>query len=140
MNLELNRKEFYPDRTIGGLYIDGEFAYYTLEDCDRHLEEGGVKIPKETAIPRGKYKVTISWSYRFQKMMPHILDVPQFTGIRIHSGNYPADTEGCILIGLEYDAKTHAILKSRDAFNDFFPKLGEALALHTLDEVWIEVK
>ncbi len=89
MRLELQRNEFYDDRTIGGFYIDGKWAYFCLEDMDRRLEDRGVKIPGKTAIPRGKYKVTISWSNRFNRLMPHILDVPQFTGIRIHAGNNP---------------------------------------------------
>lgn len=137
MNLELNRKEFYEDCTIGGFYIDGGFAYYTLEDKDRYLESKNAKIPKETAIPRGKYKVTISWSNRFQKMMPQLLDVPLFTEIRIHIGNVNVDTEGCILIGMEHDAFSHHIMRSRDAFNDFFPRLAKGLVE---GEVWIEVR
>lgn len=136
MNLVLERKEFYEDRTIGMFYIDGEFAYYSLEDKDRYLEAGDIKIPKETAIPRGKYKVTISWSNRFKKLMPHILDVPQFVGIRIHAGNTPVDTEGCLLIGLEYDAKIHQILKSKLAFDDFFSRLEKGLLE---GDVWIEI-
>ena len=137
MNLELERKEFYPDRCIGGLYIDGQFAYFTLEDVDRKLEEGGIKIPKMTAIPRGRYKVTISWSNRFNCLMPHILDVPQFTGIRIHAGNTPENTEGCPLIGMEYDAPSHEIRKSKLAFDDFFPKLELGLLG---GEIWIEIR
>jgi len=136
MNLRLERKEFYEECTIGGFFIDGEFAYYSLEDKDRYLENGGSKIPKETAIPRGRYRVTISYSNRFQKMMPQLLDIPQFTGIRIHAGNTAVDTEGCVLIGMEHDIPTHNIMRSRDAFNDFFPRLAKGL---TEGEVWIEI-
>jgi hypothetical protein len=137
MNLEINRKEFFDDRCIGGFYIDGTYAYYTLEDTDRKVEEGGIKIPSKTAIPRGRYRVTISFSNRFQRLMPHILDVPLFTGIRIHAGNTPENTEGCPLIGMEYDAFSHEIRKSKLAFDDFFPKLEAGLKE---GEVWIEVR
>jgi hypothetical protein len=136
MDLQLNRKEFYQDCTIGGFYIDGEFTYYSLEDTDRHLEAGGLKIPKETAIPRGRYKITISYSNRFQTMMPQLLDVPQFSGIRIHPGNTPVDTEGCILLGMRHHASAHNILESRRAFDDFHAKLIDGLKE---GEVWIEV-
>jgi hypothetical protein len=139
MNLELERKpkESLPDRCIGGFYIDGQFAYYSLEDTDRKVEEGGIKIPGKTAIPRGRYKVTISFSNRFQRLMPHILDVPLFTGIRIHAGNTPENAEGCPLIGMEYDAPSHEIRKSKLAFDDFFPKLEAGLKE---GEVWIEIR
>ena len=136
MDLELNRNEFFDDRTIGSFYIDGEWCYYTLEDKDRKLEDDGVKIPKETAIPRGRYQVIIDLSNRFQRMMPHILDVPQFTGIRIHILNTPVETEGCIGIGLQYEVRTHNILKSKLAFDDFFPRLEQGLKE---GEVWIVV-
>ena len=93
MNIELIRKEKYGDRTIGSIYVDGSFECFSLEDADRELENGGVKIPGKTAIPRGKYRVIIDWSDRFKCLMLHVLDVPQFTGIRIHAGNRPEDTE-----------------------------------------------
>lgn len=136
MKLTLDRNEFFDDRTIGGFYIDDVWAYFCLEDTDRKLEVGGVKIPKQTAIPRGKYKVTISQSTRFKRFMPHILDVPQFTGIRIHAGNTPADTEGCPLIGMEYDVNTHNVLKSLIAFNDFFSRLEKGLLE---GDVWLKI-
>jgi hypothetical protein len=136
MELLVERKEFYEDCTIGGFYIDGEFAYFTLEDKDRYLEDGNTKIPKETAIPRGKYRVIIDWSNRFQRKMPHILDVPQFDGIRIHILNVASETEGCVGIGLQHDAPNHNILKSKLAFNDFFPRLEAGLEE---GEVWIEI-
>ena len=137
MNLELERKEFYPDRCIGGLYIDGTYFCYTLEDTDRKLEEDGIKIPKQTAIPRGKYKVIINHSNRFKRDMPLLLDVPQFEGIRIHAGNTPENTEGCILLGMEYDAPTHEIRKSRIAFDEVFIMLEESL---DEEDCWIEVR
>lgn len=144
MKLELTRNEFYFDRTIGGLYIDGRWCYYTLEDTDRQMEDDktilpwspSLKIPKQTATPYGRYQVIIDLSTRFKRKMPHLLNVPDFEGVRIHTGNYPGDTEGCILIGLQYEVGTHAILKSKLAFDDFFPRLQKGLEE---GEVWLEV-
>ncbi len=136
MNLQIERKIFLPDRTLGGLYTNDHWGYWVLEDTDRHLETGGIKIPKLTAIPRGKYKVTISWSNRFRRLMPHILDIPQFTGVRIHIGNYPGDTDGCPIIGMERDIQTNDLHKSKLAFDDFFPKLEKWLIE---GEVWLEI-
>ena len=111
--------------TIGKLYVDGVFFSYTLEDVDRHLEDGGKKIPGETAIPRGAYKVTIDFSNRFQRQMMHVLGVPQFEGIRIHAGNTDKDTEGCILLGKV--RSDNAVFNSRDAVAALFEKVRAAL-------------
>ena len=106
MILTLDRKYKLPTYTIGKLYIDGEYFCDTLEDKDRGLTDGmtvseisKIKIKKETAIPTGTYKVTITYSNRFKKNMPLINNVKGFEGIRIHSGNTDKDTEGCILVG-----------------------------------------
>lgn len=99
MNILLERKFFTDETTIGNMYIDGKWLCFTLEDKDRKLEEGGIKIYGKTCIPRGKYLVTLDYSNKYSKIMPHILNVPQFEGIRIHPGNYAKDTEGCVIIG-----------------------------------------
>jgi hypothetical protein len=99
MKLLLKRDTFTEKSTTGMLTLDGDFECFTLEDRDRNLEDGGEKIQNETAIPRGIYPVVLDFSPRFQRILPHVLNVPQFTGVRIHSGNRPEDTEGCILVG-----------------------------------------
>lgn len=97
--------------TIGNLYINDKFFCNTLEDPVRKLpkecpytSKGEIcqceeKINGQTAIPAGKYKVVLSYSNRFNKVLPELLNVPHFKGIRIHSGNTEEDTEGCILVG-----------------------------------------
>jgi hypothetical protein len=118
MDLRLVRKEFTEKSTIGDLLIDDSFFCFTLEDMVR---EPGVKIPGQTAIPEGRYRVVIDQSNRFRRAMPHILDVPMFEGIRIHSGNTDKDTEGCILLGMtkSKDFVGQSVL----AFNRFFDQL-----------------
>ena len=58
-----------------------------------------------TCIPFGTYALRVTWSPRYKRWMPQVLAVPGYSGIRIHAGNTPADTAGCILVGrrLGYD-------------------------------------
>jgi len=72
-----------------------EFICYTLEDKERD-----VKIKGQTAIPTGKYTVIVTMSPRFKKELPLILNVPNFSGVRFHSGNDENDSEGCPLLGM----------------------------------------
>lgn len=94
MKLTLKRIFLGTDYTIGKLYIDGEYFCDTLEDTVRDE-----KIPGETAIPCGIYDVVVNMSNKFKRKLPLLLNVPNFTGIRIHRGNTAKDTEGCILVG-----------------------------------------
>ena len=94
MTLRVIREPSTAAATLGILLIDGVFTCWTLEDVVRE-----VKIPGETAIPAGRYAVQLSLSQRFKKLLPEILTVPGFTGIRIHAGNTQADTAGCLLVG-----------------------------------------
>lgn len=99
MKLKLVRNTSTKGFTEGKLYIDGIFECYTIEDEDRKLESGGVKVQNLTAIPKGIYNMTISMSNRFKKFLIEVLAVNQFSGIRMHSGNSSKDTEGCIIVG-----------------------------------------
>ena len=98
--LTLNRDIRSPDYTLGTLYVGMHFYGYTCEDTDRHLEDNPeAKVNGQTAIPVGRYRLTTSLSKRFGKILPILVCVPGFTGVRVHGGNTAADTEGCILLG-----------------------------------------
>ena len=120
MLIEVKRFEFKDTHTVGKLYLDGIYECFTLEDAVRN----GTKIIGKTAIPIGTYKVIIDASTRFKQDMPHILDVPDFTGVRIHAGNTSADTDGCILLGTTWAGKDF-IGNSKIAYKKFFNKLKE---------------
>jgi len=119
MDLRVNRFKGTEKSTLGRFFVNDAIECFSLEDVRR---PDGVKVDGQTAIPAGTYNVIIDASTRFKRDMPHVLDVPGFTGIRIHSGNTDADTEGCILLGTHID-NDDFISGSHDAFNNFFPKL-----------------
>lgn len=130
MKLKLIRKVFTDVSTIGELLVVPEdggmplFQCYTLEDTVR---PAGEKVFGKTAIPAGTYIVTIDHSVHFNRSLPHILDVPNFEGVRIHSGNRPEDTEGCVLVGLRIPkARPDCIEMSRAAFDPLFQKMQAA--------------
>ncbi len=102
VKLLLERYAFGQKATLGKLYADGEQVAYALEDVMREITGEPVaswKIYGQTAIPKGMYKVITDFSQHFGHVLPHVLDVPGFEGIRIHPGNTDADTDGCILVG-----------------------------------------
>lgn len=105
MELLLERKYIKPEYCIGRLYINGEFFCNTLEDTIRDINKNGTfdcgefKISGHTAIPYGTYEVQVTYSPKFKRELPLLLDVPSFTGIRIHRGNTNEDSSGCILVG-----------------------------------------
>ena len=85
---------------IGDLHVDGEFFCHTLEDEKR---ADGKKVKHKTAIPVGIYKVILTVSNRFKRLMPLLVDVPMFSGIRMHGGNDSGDTSGCPLVAFKTD-------------------------------------
>lgn len=121
-NITLKRKIFSDKSTIGELYYKGVKICDTLEDTDRRLEEVGIdkKIYGLTAIPRGTYKIIWNYSPSFRKELPLLLSVPGYTGVRIHSGNKPEDTYGCILCGTYSPKKKDWISDSRSAIIKLF--------------------
>ena len=132
MELALVRYEFYPLCCIGKLYKGNQLICYTLEDKDRGLtSEMSItdlilrKVVGKTAIPYGRYEITVTYSNRFKRNLPLLNSVKAFSGIRIHAGNKAEDTEGCLLVGEEVSGVS--ILKSKIAFEEIYNVIGKAL-------------
>jgi hypothetical protein len=108
MKLHLVRHTFNTEgdrNIIGDLYLnenDKDVFCYTLED---ELRPKGVKVYGQTAIEAGTYKIVVDMSNRFKRLMPRLLNVPNFEGIRIHGGNSSKDSHGCILVAFNTDGK-----------------------------------
>lgn len=98
----ISRKETY---TIGHFYINNTYFCDTVEDKDRDLNKNGkfdngeTKVNGLTAIPNGRYLVKLTYSPKFKRILPEIINVNSFTGIRIHSGNFASDSLGCVIVG-----------------------------------------
>lgn len=141
MKLTLNRIALRQTYTIGKLYIDGKYFCDTLEDTVRDTNKSGKfdngekKIKGKTAIPYGTYEIKWTYSPRFKKYTPQLMNVPSFEGIRIHSGNSSTDTEGCLLLG--ENKKVGMVLNSRATINKFYPLIKKACSK---EKVTIEIK
>lgn len=127
MNLLLVRHIFNPKFTIGKLYVNNIYECDTLERTDRYLERGNRKIPGATAIPPGDYDIIIDKSENSNDcLMPHILNVPQFSNIKVHSDS-DTDIEGGILVGRGSGRSVEMILNSRECYRALYPKIEAAL-------------
>ena len=106
MKLRLRRRYLGLEYTIGSLFIDGVYLCDTIEDKVRDYNQDGdlndpgeEKVFGETAIPYGFYEIDLTMSPKFKRLLPIILNVKHFTGIRIHRGNTAKDSHGCPLVG-----------------------------------------
>ena len=149
MELVLKRIAKKKGYTIGKLYVKqpiideylrGEKFIYicdTLEPQWRDYAKGARKIKGKSAIPEGRYPIVITFSPTFKKWLPLLVNVPMFSGIRIHAGNDAVkDTQGCILVG--ENREVGKVLNSRKHVKIVKEKIVEA---KDKDEgVWIEIR
>ena len=131
MELQLKREIFTDESTIGTLTIDGKFECYILEDKDRGINNTltleqimRVKVYGKTCIPYGRYEVDWTMSARFKVMMPILLNVVGWSGIRIHKGNTEIDSLGCLLCGTR--KLSNRITESTIATNKLYAKIESA--------------
>jgi len=106
MEIQVNRIARKDGYTIGRMSLNGVYFCDTLEDTDRGLNSTmsvdeilSKKRKGITAIPTGKYDVILTFSPRFKRVLPLLLSVKGYEGVRIHAGNTAEDTEGCLLVG-----------------------------------------
>lgn len=128
MKMLLLRQPSADGATLGDLWVEDPNGVsrpecVTLEDVARPK---GVKIFGKTCIPSGTYNVVVTMSPRFRTRLPLLENVKGFEGVRIHTGNTPEDTEGCILVGQVRGVGR--IERSRLAFEPLFRKIENALA------------
>lgn len=144
MEINVHRKWFTKESTTSEVYysIDGDkktLACYCLEDAVRDGDDGILQVEEKihgaTAIPTGRYRVVVSYSTRFKQIMPELLNVPHFSGIRIHVGNTDKNTDGCLLFGRSRDF--NFIVESLMAYASFCHVFCEAI--NRGDEVWINI-
>lgn len=111
-NIRVSRNESY---TVGRFYVNGQCICDSLEDRDRGLvssmplaQINEIKVYGQTAIPTGRYEVrmthspkfaTRSWAKSTKGFVPEIINVPGFSGVRIHPFNTAAESLGCIGLG-----------------------------------------
>lgn len=143
MELILKRKYKLKGYTIGKLYqrlTNGKEMYICdiLEDEVRNSAvtkiNAFVKIFGKTAIPYGRYRIVRTFSPRFKKILPELLKVPHYEGIRIHAGNTADDTEGCLLPGK--NTVKGKVTESRLWFGKLDSMIEDALRR---GEVWITI-
>ena len=143
MKINIKRMARKADYTIGHLYVGGQYFCDTLEPADCGLTQEtqlhDIQLAKargRVAIPKGCYRVLITKSPHFGCWLPLVYGVHGFKGIRIHAGNRPADTSGCILVG--WNRRVGQLLNARPALHLLMQKITEALGRGERVELEIE--
>lgn len=133
MVIKVIRKNKLDTATLGEVYFgdEKERFCYSLED----RIQSGEKVYGKTAIPTGKYEIVLSFSNRFKKILPEILNVPGFRGVRIHGGNTELDTLGCILVGAKQDLANKKIYDCAGCVKAII----DVLSAHSKEKNWIEI-
>lgn len=155
MELRLERIALRSEYTIGKLYVDGKYVCDTIEDTVRDLDKDGkfangeVKIPGKTAIPYGRYEITMkvkspkysnftkySWAKKYDGYLPRLLNVSNFEGVLLHPGNTSSESAGCILTG-----ENKVVGKVINSVNTFRRLMDEYLvpAKKRNEKIFIEV-
>lgn len=142
MKLTIKRTITRNSYTLGKLYVDGVYFCDTLEDKDRGLTQNmsveqikSVKVPGETAIPKGTYRVTLDVvSPKFSKYpfymetcggkLPRLIDVKGYEGVLIHVADGPKRdslVQGCIGVG-NLSAEEY-LMNGKKVFAELYNKL-----------------
>lgn len=136
MELRLERIYGGPTFTLGDLYINDAMFCQTIEDVERDLHCKEDKVYGCTAIPRGRYRVVLTWSPKFKRVLPLLLEVPYFEGVRMHRGNTEKDSLGCIIVGERRRPHEGYVYNSRKTEERLMQVLS---AVPKNEEIWITI-
>jgi hypothetical protein len=137
VKLKLERKFLNENSTEGNLYVDGKWFCHVIEDKVRAKPgewDNSHKVYAKTAIPYGNYQVLVTWSNRFKRMLPLLINVPDFQGIRIHNGRTETSSAGCLIVS--YKAGKGYVINDKKAMNDLTDMISEA---QKKSKVFIEI-
>ncbi|MBO4231307.1 MAG: hypothetical protein J5886_06480 [Bacteroidales bacterium] len=131
-----------PSYCIGRLYWDGLFLSDTIEDTDRGLKDSwpidkilATKVYGETAIPKGTYKIVGSisqkfrnrvWAKKYGGIVPEVIGVKGFSGIRIHPATKATELLGCVAPGK--NTVKGAVTQSQACYYKLMDRLTKAWA------------
>ena len=135
MEITVKRIYFRDTYTIGAIQVNGKYQMDTLEPRAINWQKEK-KVAGLTAIPEGRYRVQIAYSKTFKRKMPYLVNVPNFVGIMIHTGNTAKNTRGCILVGK--NTAVGKVTESRIHFNRLYAQIAEAI--DSGEEVWVTVR
>ena len=118
LELLIERYDYGKDYTEGRIYVDGMYFGESMEPFCRHLSNSMLldeikkkKVAGKTAIPTGRYNVTLAYSAKFKNraygkryngMFPLLNDIPGFKGVLLHPLNRGTESSGCIGVGEYY--------------------------------------
>ena len=114
------RFDYQPNHTKSLILIDGNFFSFGLEPENK---AGSRVLGQRDLIPEGVYKLILSYSPKFKRVLPEVLNVPFNSGVRIHKGNFPSDTSGCLLPGTYFSGNT--LLHSGVVFNRLYDLINK---------------
>ena len=109
------RFDYQSNHTKSMIFVDGKFFCFGLEP---EYKTANRVFGQRDLIPEGDYKVILSYSPKFKRVLPEVLNVPFNSGIRIHPGNYPHNTSGCLLPGSYFVEST--LIQSKVKFTELY--------------------
>lgn len=143
MEIILERKFRNATSTEGNMYINGKWFCHTIEDVVRARPgqwKKELKVYAQTAIPYGRYQVMVTFSPKFKRDLTAVLNVPDFVGIRIHSGSSENSSAGCIIVSYKADdgpdGNRNRLVKDNKAMDDLCALVAKA---QKTEKVWIEI-
>lgn len=140
------RKYFGEKYTIGRFYVVDKYICDTMEPVVRELHDlnhngtftdpGEGKIMGRTAIPCGRYKITMEMFLKHNRLTPMLHNVYGFTETFIHAGKDVTWTAGCILVG---ENKIKGQLVNYEYWETTISNMVSD-AIKSGQEVWLTVK